>query len=85
MFHNNKTSTAYKSRVDYDQKTFEWCLRQLTETDSGSYKFTVMKNDTVQEQSYSLVVEGKGSAVLICPISRADTVLRVAHLDKDVV
>lgn len=61
MIQGNITKSAYKDRVDYDKTTFKWCLHQLNETDSGTYKFTVTNNDRViADGSLALVVEGKG-------------------------
>lgn len=61
MIKSNKTKNSYKDRVDYDKTTFKWCLHQLSETDSGIYKFAVTNNDRViADGSLALVVEGKG-------------------------
>lgn len=66
VIHNNKTSQAYKHRVDYDQKTLEWCLHQLNESDSGDYKFSVTKDDRFHSETYVLTVEGKGFFLSVC-------------------
>lgn len=60
VIYNNEVRDAYKHRVNYDQKNLQWCLHQLSETDSGAYSFTVMRNDKITANSHILVVEGKG-------------------------
>lgn len=64
VIYSNKTSKAYKHRVDYNQKTLQWCLHQLRETDSGTYRLRVMKDDKVTDHSLVLVVEGKDFSVV---------------------
>lgn len=66
MIHGNKTRLAYKDRVDYDPRTLRWCLHQLNETDSGTYKLMVMKNDMVATDYHMLEVKGKGFFFCVC-------------------
>lgn len=64
VIQNNGSTKAYSHRVNYDPKTLQWCLRRLNETDSGTYKFTVTKDDTiVADGVHVLLVEGK---VVLC-------------------
>lgn len=76
VIHNNKPSGLYKDRVFYDPGTFQWCLLQLHEPDSGKYSFTVTKNDIVEIETFMLVVEGKG-LFFLC----ADTLLCSCSVD----
>lgn len=56
---NNKTADAYKHRVKYNEKNTELCLHNLNESDSGTYKFSVVKNMKLDNKEFHLVVQGE--------------------------
>lgn len=59
MVNNNKAIEAYKHRVNYSEKNIELCLHNLSESDSGIYKLSVVKNEMVDDQVFDLVVQGE--------------------------
>ncbi|XP_056884248.1 uncharacterized protein LOC130523213 isoform X2 [Takifugu flavidus] len=57
VVNNNKTTEAYKHRVNYSEKNIELCLHNLNESDSGIYKLSVVKNQKVDDKEFHLVVQ----------------------------
>lgn len=59
MVNSNKTTEAYKHRVNYTEKNIELCLHNLSESDSGIYKLSVVKNGKIDDKEFHLVVQGE--------------------------
>lgn len=59
VVNSNKSIEVYKHRVSYSEKNIELCLHNLSESDSGIYKLSVVKNNTVDEKEFHLVVQGE--------------------------
>lgn len=59
VVNNNQITEAYKHRVNYSEKNIELCLHNLSESDSGIYKLSVVKETKINEEEYHLVVQGE--------------------------
>lgn len=59
VVNSNITIDAYKHRVNYGEKNRELCLHNLSKSDSGIYKLSVVKNGKVDDQEFHLVVQGE--------------------------
>lgn len=60
VVNSNKTTEAYKHRVNYyNEKNIELCLHNLSESDSGIYKLSVVKNGKIDDKEFHLVVQGE--------------------------